>query len=177
MTICFAPSVLKIFGKDHLLSLYFLIRCYDYHYWTQVFCRVPMALGKGLFAHGKHVAGCRRSLTANSAWQSSSRQRRCLPSAVRRVHGKPLPCASFGSRQKRGSRWLDHDGGRDDGHFAECQDSKALGKVFKIVLLQISLPCVHRPALGNYFDIFVLKIFTLPCACMWHSAKTSPFAE
>ena len=126
------------------------------HYWIQVLCRVPEALGKGQIALGKAFAEC------------DTRQR---------THGKKLigkalfvECLLSGTRQrlcrvprrhsaKKSNR---HGAGPVDGHFAECQPGRHSAKIFYF-FFKISLPSANPSGTRQRVFIFFYKI-SLPSA-------------
>ena len=111
-------------GSSQRVSLMRVIIDGSSHYWIQVLCRVPEALGKGQIALGKAFAEC------------GTRQR---------THGKKLigkdlfaECLLSGTRQRlcrvpRGhsaKKSYRHGAGPVDGHFAECQPCRHSAKIF-----------------------------------------------
>ena len=128
------------------------------HYWIQVLCRVPEALGKGQIALGKAFAEC------------GTRQR---------THGKKLigkdlfvECLLSGTRQRfcrepRGhsAKKSDRHGAESvDGGFAECQPCRHSAKIFLFFLKKFlcRVPTGRRSA---KFDFFFKKN-SLPSA-LW----------
>ena len=96
------------------------------HYWIQVLCRVPEALGKGYIALGKAFAECGTRQSTHG----------------KKLIGKALfaECILSGTRQrlcrvprKHSAKKSDrHGAGSVDGHFAECQPCRHSAKIFLI---------------------------------------------
>jgi len=94
------------------------------HYWIQVICRVPEALGKGYIALGKAFAECGTRQSTHG----------------KKLIGKALfaECILSGTRQrlcrvprKHSAKKSDrHGAGSVDGHFAECQPCRHSAKIF-----------------------------------------------
>ena len=115
------------------------------HYWIQVLCRVPEALGKGQIALGKAFAEC------------GTRQR----THSKKLIGKALfaECRLSGTRQRLCREPRGHSAKKSDRHsagpmggrFAECQPSRHSAKIFYFFFKKILCRVPTLQALGKEF--------------------------
>jgi len=102
-----------------------------YHYWIQVLCRVPEALGKGYIVLGKAFAECgTRQRTYGKKFNGKDLFAECLLSGTR----QRLCRVPRGHSAKKSDR---HGAGPVDGHFAECQPCRHSAKIFYFFLKKI----------------------------------------
>ena len=129
------------------------------HYWIQVLCRVPKALGKGQIALGKAFTECgTRQRTHGKNLIGKALFAECLLSGTRqRLCREPR-----GHSAKKSDR---HGAGPVDGCFAECQPCRHSAKIFYFFLKKFLCRVLTPKALGKDF-LFFLKKNSLPSA-LW----------
>ena len=122
------------------------------HYWIQVLCRVPEALGKGQIALGKAFAECgTRQRTHSKKLIGKDRFAECLLSGTR----QRLCRVPRGHSAKKSDR---HGDVPVDGHFAECQPCRHSVKIFYFFLKKFFAECQPCRHSAKIFLFFLKKI-------------------
>ena len=133
------------------------------HYWIQVLCRVPEALGKGQIALGKIFAGCgTRQRTHGKKLISKTLFAKCILSGTR----QRLCRVPRGHSAKKSDR---HGAGPVDGHLPSANPAGTRQRFF-IFFKKISLPSANPSGTRQRVFIFFTK-FLCRVPTFRHSAK------